>query len=235
VTAPPIPLLVISPHLDDAVFACGEALCSRPGTVVATLFAGGPPQYGAPTPWDADAGFRAGEDVIACRKREDRAALAILGAVPCWLEYLDRQYLSSPAHQDRDALERAILEVVRQFLPHRVLIPLGLFHSDHELASDAALCAAAKHTCATWTLYEDALYRRLPGLVQRRLQRLQALRWQATPVELPGGHVQRKRAAVACYASQLRALGTSQRLGHTDAFSRERYWDLTPWEPSRSE
>jgi hypothetical protein len=42
-------LLVVSPHLDDAVFGCGELIASRPGATVARLFAGPPASYGEPT------------------------------------------------------------------------------------------------------------------------------------------------------------------------------------------
>ena len=35
-------LLVISPHLDDAVFACGRLIASHPSCVVVTVFAGLP-------------------------------------------------------------------------------------------------------------------------------------------------------------------------------------------------
>jgi LmbE family N-acetylglucosaminyl deacetylase len=219
-------LLAISPHLDDAVLACGEALFSQPGAVVATLFAGSPARYGPVTPWDADAGFRTGQDVMAQRRAEDRAALAVLAAQPCWLGFLDRQYVEAPAQQDRGALEQAIRDLVDRLQPARVLIPLGLFHSDHTLASDAALATAANRADVRWTLYEDALYRRLPGVVQQRLHRFATLRWHVTPVDLPGGNLACKRAAVACYASQLRALNVEKRPGHMDAFARERYWDL---------
>jgi hypothetical protein len=63
--------------------------------------------------------------------------------------------------------------------------------------------------------------------VQERLQQLHGLGWCAVPVELPGGAQERKRQAVACYASQLRALATPGRPGHSDALKGERYWELT--------
>jgi LmbE family N-acetylglucosaminyl deacetylase len=229
------PLLVISPHLDDAVFACGEALYSHPGALVATLFAGGPGSGSPPTPWDLDAGFLPGDDVMARRREEDLAALDILAARPVWLPFLDRQYLRRDAAQDGGSLHDAVFDLLQRCSPPRALVPLGLFHSDHERASNAALGAAARLPGIRCTAYEDALYRRLPGAVQQRLRCLQERGWEATPVELPGGHLARKRAAVACYASQLRALATVQRLGHADAFARERYWDLrfTRDEPCR--
>jgi LmbE family N-acetylglucosaminyl deacetylase len=219
-------LLAISPHLDDAVFACGEVLCAHPGARVATLFAGAARRYATLPPWDRDAGFVDGEDVMQRRRAEDRAALGLLGARPHWLDFRDRQYLAEDERPDRDGLECAIDALVRAFSPERVLAPLGLFHSDHMLAGDAVLTVAVRYPRVQWTAYEDALYRRLPGLVQQRLAAIHARGWHATPVALPAGHLERKRAAVECYASQLRALNTAQRPTHADAFARERYWDL---------
>jgi LmbE family N-acetylglucosaminyl deacetylase len=221
------PLLAISPHLDDAVFACGEALCEHPGARVATLFAGAPRRYASLPPWDRDAGFVDGEDVMQRRRSEDRAALALLGARPHWLDFRDHQYLAEGEQPDPEGLECAIDALVRAFSPVRVLAPLGLFHSDHLLAGDAVLAVAVRYPRVQWTAYEDALYRCLPGLVQQRLATVHARGWHATPVALPAGHLGRKRAAVECYASQLRALSTPQRPTHADAFARERYWDLT--------
>ena len=34
------PVLVVSPHLDDAVYSAGQFLAGRPGAVVVTMFAG---------------------------------------------------------------------------------------------------------------------------------------------------------------------------------------------------
>src|SRR4051812_4728612 len=81
------PVMIVSPHLDDAVFGCGELLGARPGSVVVTVFAGAPPTYETVTEWDALAGFRAGDDVMAARRAEDRDALAVLGARPVWLDF----------------------------------------------------------------------------------------------------------------------------------------------------
>ena len=57
-------------------FGCGQLLFSHPGSVVITALAGPPASYETVTGWDAAAGFRPGDDVIAARRAEDRAALA---------------------------------------------------------------------------------------------------------------------------------------------------------------
>jgi hypothetical protein len=71
--APLSNLLVLSPHCDDAVLACGEMLEAHPGSVVATVFAGCPPAGAPLTEWDRAAGFQAGDDVMNARRAEDLA------------------------------------------------------------------------------------------------------------------------------------------------------------------
>jgi hypothetical protein len=75
--------------------------------------------------------------------------------------------------------------------------------------------------------YEDALYRGLPGVLQRRLAALAAAGHAATPARLPAdaGDAAAKRRALRCYASQLRAFGEG---GYDDAFQPERFWRLEP-------
>jgi hypothetical protein len=50
-------MLVVSPHLDDAVLSCGRWLAAHPGTLVVTVFAGVPSNGNRLTDWDARCGF----------------------------------------------------------------------------------------------------------------------------------------------------------------------------------
>lgn len=218
-------IVVVSPHLDDAVFGCGELLAACPGSIVVTVFAGAPARYSELTEWDAAAGFGAGEDVMAARRDEDRRALAIVGALPIWLNYCDSQYQCLPTAQTlAAALERALA----RHAPETVIAPFGLFHSDHKRVHEAALITLNRDQGWRWLAYEDTLYRRIPGLVQERLAAFLSAGITATPVALEflRGHKTRKGRAVRCYASQLRALATPGRPSHLDAFSPEAYWRL---------
>lgn len=217
-------ILILSPHCDDAVFACGEMLESHPGSIVTTIFAGRPTQDLPLTEWDRAAGFRPGDDVMAARRQEDRQALSLLGAQPLWLDFLDSQY--KPTHSDTDlcaALDRLIL-VLR---PAMLLAPLGLFHSDHLAVHEAAMSVARLHRQIAWALYEDVNYRRIPRLSAERLRHLKengaALAPLSFPVRSPSA---RKLQAVACYGSQLRALASPGRPGHADTSAPERYWHV---------
>jgi hypothetical protein len=84
-------------------------------------------------------------------------------------------------------------------------------------------------------VYEDALYRRIDGLREAALDRLGRTSHELHPCTFASAvdaHA-RKRAAVCCYRSQLRALATEGRSGHADAFSTERYWAIVPTPPLR--
>ncbi|PJX25966.1 hypothetical protein CAP48_08035 [Advenella sp. S44] len=46
------PVLVISPHYDDAVFSCGELLAKIPSGMVMTVYTGVPEDGDVSTDWD---------------------------------------------------------------------------------------------------------------------------------------------------------------------------------------
>jgi len=220
--------VVISPHLDDAVFGCGHWLAAHPGALVVTVFAGVPREPAMATDWDTRCGFTSAGQAMAERRREDRAALALLGAEPLWLDHCDSQYAQTSSAGEIAATLR---EVFAEARPERVLLPLGLFHSDHLLAHTGARQALGEAPAglAIWA-YEDALYRRHAGLLQMRLCDLRQAGVEATPLaasEEPAGPL--KQRAVAAYASQLRALGDT---GWDDTRRPERFWALARREPA---
>jgi LmbE family N-acetylglucosaminyl deacetylase len=220
---------VLSPHCDDAVFACGELLSLSPDAVVITVCAGGPTERGSVTSWDAAAGFTAGDDVMVVRRREDAQALSLLHATPVWLEFRDTQYRHTPGdHPSAAAVADAVEGVVRRYEIETVLFPAGLFHDDHRLTHEAALLLRARHPAHCWLIYADALYRCIPGLLEARVKALHDLGLTPQPVSCHADHraAEVKQQAVQCYRSQLRALSTPGRLGHADALAEERYWML---------
>ena len=215
-------LVAVSPHLDDAVLGCGGLLDALGAAVVVTIFAGRPPADRPLPEWDRASGFDPGEDVIGARRAEDAEALHHLGARPVWLDFLDAQYGDAPSAADvADALESALCEAE----PATVCIPLGLFHSDHALAHAAALAVRVRHRRWRWLAYEEPMYRRVPDALHARLRALSAAGITAIPVDGVQA-TDGKRDALACYASQLRALATPGRPGYGDALARERYWAL---------
>lgn len=148
-------LLIVSPHLDDAVLSCGALLAGRPGAVVCTVFAAAP-RAAMQTEWDSQSGFSDSSVAIRARIREDEQALAVLGAVPVHLPFCDAQYHESPSRQVLvDTLSRTVAEVG----PSTLLIPLGLFHSDHVHVSDACLELLERNRGLDTYAYEEVPYR----------------------------------------------------------------------------
>jgi LmbE family N-acetylglucosaminyl deacetylase len=214
-------LLVISPHLDDAVFACGDLLAAHPGSTVVTVFAGVPQRFSGLTEWDAVCGFVSARDAVLGRRREDETALAVLRAQPRWLTFKDAQY-GEPARAVE--ITRALRTVLKEGGCDTVLFPLGLFHSDHELTHCASVALVREGL--KWMCYEDTFYRCIPGLVKQRVERLSQEHRVAPPFLNSKGLSSAKRQAVYCYASQLRGLSSAGRPGHLDALTVERYWPL---------
>lgn len=218
--------VIISPHLDDAVFGCGDVMADNPGARVVTIFSGRPPRYDVPTDWDTAAGFAAGDDVIGRRRREDRGALRVLRASPTWLEFLDRQYGPAP---EIDRIVDTLRAVVERLRPANVIVPLGLWHDDHRLAHAVCRRLIPFWPSIGWLAYADAIYRRFrdSGLAHRLAElRADGIRPVAVGVARPASP--RKRASVACYGSQLRALGSPGRPGSADALEPEWLWRLVP-------
>ncbi|SPR99094.1 PIG-L family deacetylase [Cupriavidus taiwanensis] len=237
---------VISPHLDDAVFSCGGLIAAARAARVVTVFAGVPPADMAAPDWDQAAGFASAEQAVLSRRREDNHALTMLGAHAVWLDFWDSQYgRRYTARQLADALRTVLLTQTEGV----VVAPLGLFHSDHALVHDAcrllmlaahahdpawsAPPAAAPRVAPTvapspvqWLYYEDAIYRRMPGLLQQRLVQCRDSGLLATPVNLPvAQYLTQKSYALNAYQSQLQ-LFSEDRL--CDLCAPERYWLLQP-------
>ena len=216
------PVLVISPHFDDAIFSCGALLAAHHGSRTVTVF-GGAPATPVSTVWDRDAGFADSNEAVAARRQEDAQAHAQVSATVHHLGFCDSQYGQTPTVTE---LERALYRLVEKRTADAVFVPLGLFHSDHVLVHEAALMLMHKLPERLWIGYEDALYRRGRGVVQERIVALAAQGIVATPVSpTTAADGRQKRRAVACYASQLRAFGPG---GVEDLHQPERFWLLEP-------
>ena len=228
-----IVLVVVSPHLDDAVFGCGALLARAPGATIVTVCAG-TPALAASTAWDTACGFADSAEAIAARRAEDRRAAHLVGAASWPLAFLDAQYRAvapGPPRDDEAALEAAVADALatplRQLAPSVALYPLGLFHADHRRVHRGAGSALERIAVRASWAYEDAIYRAIPGVLQRRLAELEAAGVRARPLRLKPAtaaeHAAKARAAAA-YASQWRALGERAR---ADVAAPERYWHLS--------
>jgi LmbE family N-acetylglucosaminyl deacetylase len=86
------PLVILSPHLDDAVLSCWHLLDGPDDVRVVNVFAGKPPRDAAAGWWDELSGRHDSGQAVDERVAEDRAALALAGREPLNLDFLDRQY-----------------------------------------------------------------------------------------------------------------------------------------------
>jgi len=231
----PEPLTVVSPHLDDAVFSCGALIAAASEAVVVTVMAGVPAAEAELPDWDRAAGFATAEQAVTQRRREDARALGMLSARPEWLSFFDSQY---GKHHEADDIMTALSSAAALQRGGTVAAPMGLFHSDHMLVSHACMLLRGsllqQDTTADaapplhWILYEDAIYRRLPGMVQSRLLGWWQAGLVASPVHFPTAPWQAlKMAAVEAYESQLPLFNAGQL---ADIGAPERYWsvDIVP-------
>ena len=208
--------IYLSPHLDDAVLSCGGQIAgqTRAGerVTVVTAFAGDPP-----SPLSIFAGllherWGLGDDAPAARRAEDRAALALLGAVPLHWELPDCIYRTAPdgtpLYPDpaalwgplqaadgslADGLARRIAT-----LPETATLwaPLGAGgHVDHCLLRRAAEAAGRPLYC-----YEEYPYAETPQMVERALGDGP---WMPRLTFLDEEALAAKIAAAACYRSQI--------------------------------
>jgi hypothetical protein len=94
------PVVVLSPHLDDAVLSAWSVL-RRAGPVVVVNACDAVPPAGILGPYDRAKGAADSAEFARLRLAEDREALALAGREPVGLGFLDAQY--------RDAVRAAHL------------------------------------------------------------------------------------------------------------------------------
>jgi len=131
------PTAVLSPHLDDPVWACFSLLIGDEPLVVATAFAGIPSGTGW---WDERCGITDSAAHVHARRAEDRAVLATLGREAVHLPLLDGQYRA-----DGGCDPAEIVAELTRAIPaaSRVYAWAGIGeHPDHELVRDAGLAIA---------------------------------------------------------------------------------------------
>ncbi len=191
------------------------SLASVPNTFrSARHFPVSPNEEEAATP-SREGDVSAGAAMVAQRRAEDRAALALLGAEPLHLSFLDCIYRCGPDAQalypgpqdmfsplnPADETTIAALAAAFAALPpaHRVYLPLGVGgHVDH-----LATRRAAERVFAAPRYYEDYPYTARPGALAEALPPAPRAAWSAATVWLDEAALAAKTAAVEAYASQL--------------------------------
>jgi LmbE family N-acetylglucosaminyl deacetylase len=228
-------VVVVSPHLDDAVLGCARFMAMHPGVTVVTVFAGNPAAYPEPMrTWDVQSGFGPGDDVMEARRREDRAALALLDATPMHLDFVEYSYNPGDRPVAPEAVAEGLISALITLEPTLVLAPFGLANPDHDVTHRACMLAREQlGTTASWWCYEDSGYKHIPGMLAWRVSSLFRRQLWPTPVcPLVDPDETRKQAAIACYPSQLLALEDDWAIGaKLAAPAPEQFWRLAPPPP----
>src|SRR3954468_24623954 len=119
------PAIILSPHLDDAVWSTFSLLAGdEPDVIVVTVFAGVP--RGQVGWWDAECGITDSTAHVLARRREDSGVLTSLGRSSIHLDLLDDQYRDAPV--DPGDVVTAVAAAVTAV--NRVYAPSGIGHPD---------------------------------------------------------------------------------------------------------
>jgi LmbE family N-acetylglucosaminyl deacetylase len=135
----PARIVVISPHLDDAVLSIGATIrgaTARGSEVTVLTVLGCDPGSDAPSGWwDRRAGYRTEGEAARGRREEDRRACDLVGAAPMWLPFGDSTY---ERHGPDDDIHSAVAE--RTAGAELVLVPgFPLSHPDHAFVTRLVL------------------------------------------------------------------------------------------------
>jgi LmbE family N-acetylglucosaminyl deacetylase len=226
-------IVIVSPHLDDAVLGCSYLLAAHPGVAVVTVFAGRPPEYPAPMErWDDLCGFVEGDEVHEARRAEDAAALSIFHAQPIWLDFVEHSYLDRSEWVRPEAIVDGLEATVRALEPTAVFLPFGLGNPDHDCTHEAGLLVRERSSAwarePSWFCFEETGYKHIPGLLAWRVAKLLRAGVWPTPAAVPiDPDHGKKLKAYAAYPSQVRALEADWNLGpKLAAPAPEQHWRL---------
>lgn len=179
-------LVVVSPHLDDALFSVAEHLASESDVVIATAMGAVP---------DDPAGVAKMERL----HREHATAVAQIGARRFDGPFLDDCY-PAPDPAGLDVWFDAVVAMA-----DRLWIPAGVHHPDHLLCSNAAVAAWDRAgRPVPIAVYEELPYRVLyPAVTTARLAILTDRIGPLALTGYPSTNLAAKRDLVGCYVSQV--------------------------------
>jgi LmbE family N-acetylglucosaminyl deacetylase len=198
-------VVVVSPHLDDAVLSLGATIArsTRGGTAVTvlTVFGGDPASTAPPNGWDRRGGFETAGEAASRRREENREACAIVGAEPVALPFVGGGY---GAPREPDEVRQAVARAAEA--ADALLVPgFPLTNDDHRWLHTVLL--DRRVPCDRLVLYAEQPYR---YAVRRQRPRPEAPHsWQPTEARLADMFA--KRRAILAYRSQLPLLGLSAR------------------------
>lgn len=231
-------LLVLSPHLDDAALSIGGAIAqaTNGGTdvIIGTIFTAEAPSPTLTSPIirELNAVWKLGPSPMACRRREDVAAVQVLGARYIHGGLLDAIYrtnrngdsiyptrqaiFSEPSPEDDIviALRKLLTGWIEENQPDLILCPLAVGrHVDHAITSEAFRIVALYRHLNVF-LYEDLPYSTglfPPGLSDSVEAALARTSWRVAHSEPVFVDFPRKIASIKKYRSQIEGLFSDDR------------------------
>jgi LmbE family N-acetylglucosaminyl deacetylase len=207
-------LVVVSPHLDDAVLSLGATIAhaAEAGSHVEilTVFACLPTSDAPTDDWDRKSGFATEGEAAQQRRREDKSACAILGVAPRWLEFGAQPY-------DRHASMEEVVSAVQAATAgaDTVLMPgFPLAHADHAALTNSLLshglsCRVGLYAEQPYSFDRSATPAGPIAAMPAAHVHSGTLTWQRSGATRK--HRALKLRAVKQYASQLPQLGLRQR------------------------
>jgi LmbE family N-acetylglucosaminyl deacetylase len=183
-------IVVISPHLDDAVLSCWTVLDGDADVSVVTVFTGGP-EPGFVSSWDADTGVDSATRMEQ-RRAENRAALALAGLTPVDLGLLEVLYGGGVVTAGE--LRAHVADADAVYTPAGI----GLEHvnEEHGIVREAVLAVRPDAR-----LYADQPYCQFR--TDSELPQQLANGRSSLPVRLSTEQRRRKIDALRCYAGEL--------------------------------
>ena len=242
------PLLLVSPHFDDAALSCAALLARAEPVDVLTVFAADPdpPRQAF---WDVCCGFATSADAGTTRRSEDATAFAGSRHRSRRMKLLEWQHLDGPrSHTDAEEIAATVSAWAAEAGEGTVALPAGagrgifrrrlerrLFrkspgpprHPDHTFARDAALQVLVAHEDVALLLYEELpyVYGAPADKEVRRVAAAWGLKARDFVVDVDR---EAKALRIAAYASQVPHLSAPERPLDRPANlpPTERYWTL---------
>ena len=129
-------VVVVSPHLDDAILSAFVLLTAAPSATIITVFAGIPGDSVPPGEYDRLTRSASPRERMLARREEDIRVLGGLGVGHLHLDFLDHPYRAA------DPQPADIARAIAAVLPDHdtLVVPAAIGgHPDHVLAREAAL------------------------------------------------------------------------------------------------
>ena len=219
--------IILSPHLDDAVFDCWELL-TNPDTVTLNIFSKIPPE-GTSAWWDRICGQPDSKKMMETRYIENQKAVALSGNSnkQLFLNILDKQYRTKKIHLSVDRLTDSIEKISSK--ENIFFVPLAaskLFrHADHVLTRLIGLELLKRgYRVAFFPDYPymrttHSLSSRHLKQISRTGEKILGIKLEVRVKKLSPRNIRLKRQALKTYKSQYRAiniqtLGSLSLLGH---------------------